>query len=82
MKVSWRDVVVGLPKDPTMGAHERDGIFTVYVNDEVIFEGTRSEAFVTFIGLGKVFGPRLSKALLKLKGNPRKGITETVTEHD
>ena len=70
MKMTWREVLAGYSDEHIqMSAEEDDfGMLNVKVNNNTLFEGTRSDAYVTFIALSKLFGPKRSKSLLKLKG--------------
>lgn len=80
MKLTWKDVLVGFNDDIEITASDRDGVYVIKINDEVILNATRSEAMITFMGLNKLFGPKMSKQLMKLK--PMDGITEQLTGHD
>lgn len=77
MRIRWKDVLAGYPdKDLLFDADAKDGWFVIKVNENVIFEGSQSDAFVTFIALSKLFGPRISKDLMKLKGPNEKVIRD------
>ena len=66
-KITWSEVLAGYGLDVHIASNvSEEGILEVTVNDNVIFSGTQSDAYVTFIGLSKLFGPKTSKQLIKL----------------
>lgn len=68
MRMTWDEVLAGYECGKiALGAHFDGALINVTVNDNKIFEGTQSDAYVTFIALSKLFGKRTSKQLLKMK---------------
>ena len=66
-KMTWSDVLCGYSDENiSLRANCEDGLVTICVNGRVVFEGTQSDAYVTFIGISKLVGHRASKQLLKL----------------
>ena len=70
MKVTWDDVLTGYRgKDVNIRASDKDGLYTITINDETLLSATRSEAMLVFMGLSRIFGRKVSKQLLRLKPN-------------
>ena len=70
MKVTWDDVLAGYRgQDVRIKASDKDGLYTITINDEVLLNATRSEAMLVFLGLSKMFGRKASRQLLRLKAD-------------
>ena len=68
MKLDWNDILAGYDGEHIhLGSVIEDDMIKVTVNENTVFSGTQSDAYVTFIGLSKLFGPKMCKALLKVK---------------
>jgi len=68
MKVTWDDVLAGYRgQDVHIKACNKDGLYTISINDETLLNATRSEAMLVFMGLSRLFGQKTSRQLLRLK---------------